>query len=84
MTVAKTKKNPAAQDDVTEALIDEDLKLLGGDDAVPKDRFNLVYLIMALQGAGTLFPWNAFISAPDYFKYGEIYFASNLSQWKIR
>ncbi len=32
-----------------------------------KDPFGLVYFIMILQGAGTLFPWNSFISAPDYF-----------------
>ena len=54
----------------------------------PKDPFGLVYFIMILQGAGTLFPWNAFISAPDYFNtmYGEstllylatIYSISNL------
>lgn len=36
-------------------------------DIAPKDRFSLVYCIMFLQGAGLLFPWNSFISAPDYF-----------------
>jgi equilibrative nucleoside transporter 1/2/3 len=41
----------------------------GIDEEAPKDKFMLVYIIMAIQGAGTLFPWNAFISAPDYFKY---------------
>lgn len=43
------------------------------EDEDVKDSFNLVYFIMLLQGAGTLFPWNAFISAPDYFNtlYGE-------------
>lgn len=33
----------------------------------PVDKYNLVYWAMFLQGTGCLFPWNAFISAPDYF-----------------
>lgn len=33
----------------------------------PTDTYNLVYLIFLLQGTGVLFPWNAFISSPDYF-----------------
>ncbi len=32
------------------------------------DRFCLAYLIYVLLGAGTLYPWNAFISAADYFE----------------
>ncbi|KAL9647736.1 hypothetical protein ABK040_015224 [Willaertia magna] len=33
----------------------------------PIDKFHLVYFIFLLQGTGMLFPYNAFISAPDYF-----------------
>ncbi|KAL9656557.1 hypothetical protein ABK040_012140 [Willaertia magna] len=39
--------------------------------SAPKDKWNLVYFIFLLQGTGVLFPWNAFISAPDYF--GRLY-----------
>ncbi|CAB3982559.1 equilibrative nucleoside transporter 1-like isoform X1 [Paramuricea clavata] len=31
------------------------------------DRFNVVYLIIVLQGIGTLLPWNFFITAHTYF-----------------
>eukprot|EP01062_Namystynia_karyoxenos_P031116 TRINITY_DN230_c0_g1_i2.p1 TRINITY_DN230_c0_g1~~TRINITY_DN230_c0_g1_i2.p1 ORF type:complete len:686 (+),score=121.66 TRINITY_DN230_c0_g1_i2:84-2060(+) len=33
----------------------------------PRDIHHLVWVILWLLGAGVLFPWNAFISAPDYF-----------------
>eukprot|EP00755_Sulcionema_specki_P021052 Sspe_Gene.12935::Locus_4432_Transcript_1_1_Confidence_1.000_Length_1681::g.12935::m.12935 len=33
-----------------------------------KDTYNLVFFILWVLGAGVLFPWNAFISAPDYFQ----------------
>ncbi|KAL1137592.1 hypothetical protein AAG570_009291 [Ranatra chinensis] len=33
----------------------------------PKDRFNIVYLILLLHGIGTLLPWNMFITAKSYF-----------------
>eukprot|EP01061_Rhynchopus_euleeides_P009089 TRINITY_DN18247_c1_g4_i1.p1 TRINITY_DN18247_c1_g4~~TRINITY_DN18247_c1_g4_i1.p1 ORF type:complete len:491 (+),score=201.55 TRINITY_DN18247_c1_g4_i1:129-1601(+) len=33
----------------------------------PHDRYHLVLLSLWVVGVGTLFPWNAFISAPDYF-----------------
>ncbi|KAG2386256.1 hypothetical protein C9374_002702 [Naegleria lovaniensis] len=41
--------------------------------APPKDKFHIVFFIFLLQGVGVLFPWNAFISAPDYFSalYGD-------------
>ena len=32
-----------------------------------KDRYYLVFLILALQGAGMLIPWNVFINAKSYF-----------------
>ena len=35
--------------------------------AVPKDDYNIAYLIFFLLGAGFLLPWNSFISAVDYF-----------------
>lgn len=34
----------------------------------PKDRFHVVYLIMLIQGVGTLLPWNMFITAHAYFQ----------------
>lgn len=37
------------------------------ESSAPVDKYNFVYWIMFLQGIGCLFPWNAFISAPDYF-----------------
>lgn len=37
------------------------------DDAPPKDRLNLVFLILMLHGIGTLMPWNMFITAKSYF-----------------
>ncbi|XP_014241524.1 equilibrative nucleoside transporter 1 isoform X1 [Cimex lectularius] len=33
----------------------------------PKDRFNIVYLILLLHGIGTLLPWNMYINAKNYF-----------------
>ncbi len=33
----------------------------------PKDHYHLAYIILFIQGAGTLFPWNVFITAGDYF-----------------
>ncbi|KAJ7522806.1 hypothetical protein O6H91_18G027500 [Diphasiastrum complanatum] len=35
----------------------------------PKDTFNVAYLIYFALGAGFLLPWNAFITAVDYFDY---------------
>lgn len=34
----------------------------------PRDRFHVVYLIMVIQGVGTLLPWNMFITAHAYFQ----------------
>lgn len=33
----------------------------------PQDKFFLIYIIFLLQGVGCVFPWNAFVLAPDYF-----------------
>ncbi|XP_071703851.1 equilibrative nucleotide transporter 8-like [Rutidosis leptorrhynchoides] len=35
----------------------------------PKDSYHLAYMIHFLLGAGYLVPWNAFITAVDYFQY---------------
>ncbi|XP_068645402.1 equilibrative nucleotide transporter 1-like [Aristolochia californica] len=36
---------------------------------VPADRFHLAYFVYFTLGAGFLLPWNAFITAVDYFDY---------------
>ncbi|KAF9608801.1 hypothetical protein IFM89_011839 [Coptis chinensis] len=36
---------------------------------IPKDTFHLAYIIYFTLGAGYLLPWNAFITAVDYFSY---------------
>lgn len=36
---------------------------------VPKDSFHLAYIIYFTLGAGYLLPWNAFVTAVDYFSY---------------
>ncbi|KAM7487320.1 hypothetical protein LguiB_024804 [Lonicera macranthoides] len=36
---------------------------------IPKDTFHLAYLIYFTLGTGYLLPWNAFITAVDYFSY---------------
>lgn len=35
----------------------------------PKDRFHLAYVSYLIMGTGFLLPWNAFITAVDYFSY---------------
>ncbi|XP_046860507.1 equilibrative nucleoside transporter 3-like [Xenia sp. Carnegie-2017] len=41
--------------------------LVNGQRKIPKDRFNLVYFVLLLQGIGTVLPWNFFITAQAYF-----------------
>ncbi|XP_065829682.1 equilibrative nucleoside transporter 3-like isoform X2 [Oscarella lobularis] len=48
---------------------DEAISSLLGNGKPPRDRFNLVYWIMYVQGIGTLLPWNMFITAHTYFDY---------------
>ena len=36
---------------------------------IPKDKFHLAYIIYFTLGCGYLLPWNAFITAVDYFTY---------------
>ncbi|KAK8950914.1 Equilibrative nucleotide transporter 1 [Platanthera zijinensis] len=37
--------------------------------AAPKDRFHIAYIVYFTLGMGFLLPWNAFITAVDYFSY---------------
>ncbi|XVE71458.1 hypothetical protein DITRI_Ditri10aG0152300 [Diplodiscus trichospermus] len=39
------------------------------DQPEPRDTFKIAYIIHFLLGAGNLLPWNAFITAVDYFGY---------------
>ncbi|KAL3835563.1 hypothetical protein ACJIZ3_010299 [Penstemon smallii] len=43
--------------------------LLIPNNEIPKDSFHLAYIIYFTLGAGYLIPWNAFITAVDYFSY---------------
>ncbi|KAM7511508.1 hypothetical protein LguiB_010383 [Lonicera macranthoides] len=40
-----------------------------GDQNEPRDTYKIAYIIHFLLGAGNLLPWNAFITAVDYFGY---------------
>eukprot|EP01018_Ginkgo_biloba_P010719 Gb_14388 [translate_table: standard] len=40
-----------------------------GHQSPPNDAFNLAYMTYFLLGTGSLLPWNAFITAVDYFSY---------------
>ncbi|KAJ0988687.1 hypothetical protein J5N97_007043 [Dioscorea zingiberensis] len=44
-------------------------KATGAEEAPPKDAFHIAYLVYFTLGAGFLLPWNAFITAIDYFSY---------------
>ncbi|KAL7261089.1 hypothetical protein ACSBR1_006688 [Camellia fascicularis] len=46
----------------------ESISLLQAE-KIPKDSFHLAYLIYFTLGTGYLLPWNAFITAVDYFSY---------------
>jgi len=52
---------------------------------VPVDKYQVAYCIFVLEGLGVLLPWNAFISAGDYFSsiYGEsfVFFISLAFNW---
>lgn len=48
---------------------DEEASVAVAIRAVPKDRFHVAYLVYFTLGAGFLLPWNAFITAVDYFSY---------------
>ena len=40
-----------------------------GEEKIPKDTYHIAYIIYFTLGAGYLLPWNAFITAVDYFDY---------------
>lgn len=40
-----------------------------GNDQQPRDTYKIAYIIHFLLGAGNLLPWNALITAVDYFSY---------------
>ncbi|CAH0401667.1 unnamed protein product [Chilo suppressalis] len=43
------------------------LKGVAMDLAPPKDKWNIIYIILIIHGLGTLIAWNMFITAKDYF-----------------
>ncbi|KAL0811436.1 hypothetical protein ABMA28_009838 [Loxostege sticticalis] len=43
------------------------LKGIAMDLVPPKDKWNLIYIILMIHGLGTLIAWNMFITAKDYF-----------------
>lgn len=47
----------------------ETTHLLKPKNKIPKDSYNLAYIIYFTIGLGYLLPWNAFITAVDYFTY---------------
>ncbi|KAL5547829.1 hypothetical protein UlMin_003060 [Ulmus minor] len=47
-------------------MVSESVKILG-DQEEPRDTYKFAYIIHFLLGAGNLLPWNAFITAVDYF-----------------
>lgn len=61
--------SPRAGQETPEAEAEASLSLCHNDvaPAPPRDPFNISFLIFFCLGAGLLFPWNAFITAADYF-----------------
>lgn len=54
----------------TSLLIVKSPSLSSSDNSgIPKDSFHLAYIIYFTLGAGYLLPWNAFVTAVDYFSY---------------
>lgn len=45
------------------------IKVPGDEQPEPRDTFRIAYIIHFLLGAGNLLPWNALITAVDYFGY---------------
>ncbi|KAF5741993.1 equilibrative nucleotide transporter 8 isoform X1 [Tripterygium wilfordii] len=52
--------------------------ILGDHPAEPRDTYRIAYIIHFLLGAGNLLPWNAFITAIDYF--GNLYPNKNIEK----
>ncbi|GKC68433.1 equilibrative nucleotide transporter 8-like protein [Tanacetum coccineum] len=59
MDVHQPKKQPVTSYEHDHDNVDEE----------PHDKYNIAYMIHFLLGAGYLVPWNAFITAVDYFQY---------------
>ncbi|KAK1551172.1 hypothetical protein Q3G72_031406 [Acer saccharum] len=47
----------------------EAMKVAGDQPTEPRDTYKIAYIIHFFLGAGNLLPWNAFITAVDYFGY---------------
>ncbi|KAK1259947.1 Equilibrative nucleotide transporter 1 [Acorus gramineus] len=62
MGLKKTQIQTREGDLDGEALIDSSSE-------VPKDHYRVAYVVFFTLGAGFLLPWNAFITAVDYFAY---------------
>ncbi|CAI9092892.1 OLC1v1028250C1 [Oldenlandia corymbosa var. corymbosa] len=66
-----TDPNPESQPDAESAttLLIPKNPSSSSDPKIPKDSFHLAYIIYFILGTGYLLPWNAFITAVDYFSY---------------
>jgi equilibrative nucleoside transporter 1/2/3 len=71
-------------------VVDEEVPLLAASlprvsTDVPQDKYRIAYIVFVIQGLGMLLPWNAFISAADYFTklYGSsfVFFISLVFNW---
>ncbi|XP_021742371.1 equilibrative nucleotide transporter 1-like [Chenopodium quinoa] len=59
-----------AKEEATVSLLHHTTPTNNGDDVITNhDSFNLAYIIYLILGTGMLLPWNAFITAVDYFNY---------------
>uniref|UniRef100_A0AC35U6D8 Equilibrative nucleoside transporter 1 n=1 Tax=Rhabditophanes sp. KR3021 TaxID=114890 RepID=A0AC35U6D8_9BILA len=72
MTDTKAAKSPAKMidenNDPTVPFIEQGKGAVNVMGSPPKDKNNIVYLIMLLHGVGVLMPWNMFITiAPSYY-----------------
>ncbi|KAJ0675150.1 putative equilibrative nucleoside transporter [Helianthus annuus] len=61
------QSSPAIMGDTSESSSSSPLLLL--PTKTPQDSYHLAYIIYFILGAGYLIPWNAFITAVDYFSY---------------
>jgi equilibrative nucleoside transporter 1/2/3 len=50
-----------------EATVTRNHYMASAEQDPPKDRYMMAYIIFVLMGTGVLFPWNAFVSALDYW-----------------
>nr|XP_021842794.1 equilibrative nucleotide transporter 1-like [Spinacia oleracea] len=59
----------SAADDAAVSLLNRHTPGGEAPKSIPKDSFHFAYIIYFTLGAGFLLPWNAFITAVDYFGY---------------